>query len=504
VEEQVVVPPPEAPVRRRTGWLDGLLLLLLAFLAFAPALGNGWIWDDDDYIHQNPLLRSEAGLEQIWLEPSQSPQWYPMVFTTFWVEYQLWGDSPLGYHLVNILLHGLGAVLAWRLLRRLRVPGAWLAAALWAVHPVMVESVAWATERKNVLSGVFYLGAALAFLAWVERVREGRRGWGVLAGSVLLFAGALLAKTVTASLPAALLLVLWWRRERWWDRRILLPLLVMVAAGVAMGMFTAWQEVVKVRAVGAPWEHGFAERLLVAGRAPWFYLQKLVLPWPLVFIYERWQVDPAVWWQWLFPLATVDLVLALLLLQRRLGRGPLVAVLIFGGTLFPSLGFFDVYPHQFSWVADHFQYHASLALLALLAALLVRLPLLRDARGGEDAPPWLDGPFGLGLPRRPLVPAGILVGVLALVSAGQAATYKDWKTIWETTLERNPQAWIAANNLGFWYMDQDCRLYTSDASDEEDSVNLGGRRSIKKKKSTITLVTAECAHITIATAAETH
>ena len=205
------------PESRKTIIALALLLFVLTLLAYAPALGGGFIWDDDDYVENNPNLRTAGGLVDIWTKPRTSPQYYPMVFTTFWIEHQLWGLSATGYHVVNVLLHATAAVLLWRVLVALEIPAAWLAACLFAIHPVHAESVAWITERKNVLSGVFYFASALCYLAWAsrpsvpaERRKDKRSGetpkprWGLYVFALVLFIAALLSKTVTCSLPAAL------------------------------------------------------------------------------------------------------------------------------------------------------------------------------------------------------------------------------------------------------------------------------------------------------------
>ena len=149
-------------------WLPGLILFAITLIAYLPAWHAGFIWDDDDYVINNTTLRSLDGLRQIWFVIDALPQYYPLVHTTFWLEYHLWGLNPLGYHLVNIGLHATGAVLLWRVLKRLQLPGAWLAAAIFAIHPVEAESVAWVTERKNVLSAVCYFAAALAYLRFLQ------------------------------------------------------------------------------------------------------------------------------------------------------------------------------------------------------------------------------------------------------------------------------------------------------------------------------------------------
>jgi hypothetical protein len=238
------------------------------------------------------------------------------------------------------------------------VPGAWLAAAVFALHPVHVQSVAWITQRKNVLSGVFYLAAMAAYLRFAfpatEQAGRGRRGiW--YAAAIVLFLAALLSKTVTCTLPAVLVLVLWWRRGtlRRADVLALLPLFVL---GMVLGLLTSWVETRYAGAVGPDWSLTLVERCLVAGRALWFYAGKLVWPSPLAFIYPRWEIDAGQWWQYVYPLAAVGVLAALWLLRGRLGRGPLVAVLCFAGPLFHALGVFNVYYIRYSNVADHWQY----------------------------------------------------------------------------------------------------------------------------------------------------
>lgn len=412
----------EAGHRRDIGL--ALALLLVTFLAYLPAIQGGFIWDDDDYVRDNHTLRSLEGLGRIWFELGATRQYYPAVHTSFWLEYQLWGLNPTGYHIVNILLHTLAAALLWLVLRKLAIPGAWPAAAIFALHPVHVESVAWITERKNVLSGVFYLGAAWTYLHW-SLTGYSKRYFYTL--SLLLFVGALLAKTVTCSLPAALLLVLWWQRGRLGadDWRRLVPFF---ALGIGFGLLTLWMEKTSVGAWGQEWELSLIERFLVAGRALWFYAEKLVWPLQLSFVYPRWQLDSGAWEQYLFPLAALLVAAGLWWGRQRWGRGPLTAVLFFAGTLFPALGFFAVYPMRYSFVADHFQYLASIGLIVLTTAAAVRL---------ERA--W--NRLGKGL----LV---VLLVVLGSFTWRQAAVYLDLETLWRDTIEKNPAAWLAHNNLG--------------------------------------------------------
>lgn len=409
------------------------LLIGITLAAYVPALGAGFIWDDDDYVVDNELLRSWSGLRRIWLEPGATPQYYPLVHTTYWLEYRLWGLDPRGYHAVNILLHAAAAVLLWRVLRRLDLPGAWLAAAVFAVHPVHVESVAWITERKNVLSGVLYLGSALAYLHHVRRVERAGRA-GALRSYLLslgLFVCALLSKTVTATLPVALLLIRWWKRGRVAGRDLAAQA-PFLAVGLALSLVTIRMEKAEVGAVGEEWDLSLIERLLVAGRAIWFYAWKLLWPHPLAFIYPRWQVDGTALGQYLFPLGVAAVLAVLFWQRRRIGRGPLVACLFCIVTLLPALGFFDVYPMRYSFVADHFQYVASIGLISLAVAGTMHL-----LRRVEEA-------------RRRVAPAvaAAVILVLGTITWHQARAYQDAETLWRDTLRKNPAAWIAHNNLG--------------------------------------------------------
>lgn len=406
------------------GMLKALTILVLVVAAYCPVWHAGFIWDDDDYVTNNRTLRNAEGLKDIWFEFGATPQYYPLVHTTFWIEYRLWGLNPTGYHVINVLFHALGSLLLWRVLLRLQLPGAWLAAAIFAVHPVHVESVAWITERKNVLSGAFYFAAALVYLRFWEmndaNGSNARRKWFRYAGAMFLFLCALFSKTVTCSLPAALLLVRWWKtgRLKWRD---IYPLLPFFALGIALGLITARMEKLHVGAQGVDWAFSFWDRCLIAGRAVWFYANKLFWPDNLTFIYPRWNISTTAWWQWLFPLLALAVVAALWRLRHRMGRGPLVAVLFFGGTLLPALGFANVYPMLFSFVADHFQYLASIGLVVLSAAGLSRVK------------------WRLELP---------LLALLVLLSWRQCHIYQSLETLWSDTLDKNPSCWLAHNNYG--------------------------------------------------------
>lgn len=433
-------------------------IVAITVLAYAPALRGGFIWDDDHHVTDNQTLRSADGLKAIWLEPRALPQYYPLVHTSFWVEYHLWKLRPFGYHLTNVLLHAGSALLFWRILHRLSVPGAYVAAVVFALHPVHVESVAWITERKNVLSGFFYLGAALAYLRFAPSggsdaapaIKGPRRHrWLWYSVAYLLFLCALFGKTVTWSLPAAMLLILWWRFGRVGMRDVA-ALVPFFLTGAALGLVTAWLEVHHVHAEGPQWDLSFLEKCLLAGRAVCFYLSKLLLPTHLCFIYPRWHIDAHAWWQYLFPMVVILAILVLWFARRRTGKGPVAGLLFFVGTLFPGLGFFNVYPMRFSYVADHFQYHASLGVITLVVASLHKVlgPLptrYRMSRGRDDS---------RGRPALlPLVAWVTIALGLGVATWRQTHNYKDLETLWQATLAENSAAWLAYSNLGMVMVD---------------------------------------------------
>lgn len=418
------------------------LLIALTLVAYGPTLDAGFIWDDDDYVTENPTLRTADGLRRIWLDYGATPQYYPMVHTSYWLEYQLWGLEPAGFHAVNVLLHTVGAMLLWAVLAALGLPGAWFAAAIFALHPVHVESVAWITERKNVLSGVFYLASLHAYLRSAGLGRKAvdeHRATRLYAFSLACFAAALLSKTVTGSLPAVILLLVWWRRGRvgWSDVQPLIPYFLLATG---FGLLTARLETQHVGAVGWEWDLSFVDRVLIAGRALWFYAGKLVWPTQLSFNYPRFEIDSGDFVAWLYPAAAVAVVIVAWALRARFGRGPLVAVLIFAGSLFPALGFFDVYPMRYSFVADHFQYLASVGLIALFAAFAANAaPRKLRQQVGRLA----DGRF---VPE--VVCVGLVLALLTGMSWRQSHVYHDVETLWRDTLAKNPNSWLALGHLG--------------------------------------------------------
>jgi Flp pilus assembly protein TadD len=307
----------------------------------------------------------------------------------------------------------------------LAIPGAWFAAAIFALHPVQVESVAWISELKNTLSVVFCLSAALMYL----RLDQTRRllFYCTAFGLFLLGLGS---KTMIAPLPAALLVIFWWKGGRLSLKQDVLSLIPFFAAGIAAGLFTAWVEHNYIGADGSDFDFSIVERCLIAGRAFWFYLGKLFWPVNLIFIYPRWHVSQSIWWQYLFPVAAL-LVAVFLWLRRSKARGPLAALLLFAGMLFPALGSFNVYPFVFSFVADHFQYLASIAIFVLVAAGLALL----SSRFPQH--------------RRFLATLSLtILAILGILTYRQSQIYGSAETLYRATLQKNPECWMVHDNLG--------------------------------------------------------
>jgi len=402
------------------------LLVAATLVAYLPAIRGDFLWDDEQYVTGNAAVRAPDGLARIWLRPWSSPQYYPLTLSTFWLEWRLVGPQPLLYHLDNVLLHALDALLLCLLLRRLCVAGAWIAAGLFALHPVHVESVAWITERKNVLSLLFFL---LALAAWFRfdppegGARGSRRQWTIAFGC---FLAALFSKTTTSIFPAVALLVVWWKRGKIKVADVL-PLLPFFACSLLAGSLSGWLEKHRVGAWGPDWDRTFLERFLVAGRIAWFYLAKLVWPSSLSFQYETFHVTPPGAFDFAYPLAFAALLIALFALRNRIGRGPAAAAFLFAGAIFPASSFFDVFAMVYSFVADHFVYLASLGPLVFAGAALARAGRRHAAAATLLA----------------LVP---LAACFALTRQ-RAAVFAGLESLWRDTIAKNPDAWMARANL---------------------------------------------------------
>jgi len=431
-------------------WWPGALIVLLVFLAYFPALRGQFFWDDERNITGNVALRTLDGLRRVWFELDATQQYYPLTYTSFWLEYHLWGLNPLGYHTTDVCLHTLNAILVWLVLRNLGVRGAWLGAAFFALHPVQVESVAWITERKNILSGFFYLSSIWACLKfWPPgqatansdvtplRVSDTRHGpWKYYGLGLVLYVFALWSKTATVALPVVIWLLLWWKcvKVGW---RTICRLLPFLAVGVVMGLVTMWVEKNHVGAAGQEWDFTLLERFVLTGRMLCFYLGKLFWPYPLMFYYPRWDIHTSQLTAYLPVLATGIGLLILWRNRNGWGRPALCAMGYFIAVLFPVLGFSNVYFFHFSFVCDHFQYLACIGPLVLAAAGVTTVLDFFQRRG-----PFL----------KPLV-CGVLLAVLGALAWRQTWLYRDDITLWRDAVAKNENAWNAHIFVGNYLSD---------------------------------------------------
>ena len=415
--------PPAGLSRHDAPAVLGLALLIAA--SYFPAFSGGFVWDDVAF-SEEPIIHRWSGLWNIWFSPADirnEGHYWPVVYTTFWLEHKLWGLAPFGYHLVNVLLHLANSVLVWRLALKLAVPGAFAVAAVFAVHPLHVESVAWVIERKDLLSAVFYLGAVFAWMRFVEAPRPGR-----YCLALGLFTAGLLSKSIVVTLPAALLVWHWWKSGRLtgtdWLR--LAPFFA-VGLGITAGdlaFYTSREPL----ALG----HSAVERVLIAARALWFYAGKLLWPTDLAVIYPLWEIRAGDPLGWAYVAATTALAALLWLARHRIGRGPAAGAAFFAVTLSPVLGFVDYGYMQFSFVADRFQYLAGIGAIAVLVG--------GAARGADRLPVSLR-----------LGTKGAFIVVLALLGTltwRQSGIYRDEVTFFSHIVSLNPEARDAHLNLG--------------------------------------------------------
>lgn len=413
----------------------GLAILALTGAAYAPVLKAGFVWDDSFFVMQGPAKTQGSYLRDIWIKPGATAQCYPMSYTAFWIESHLW-SSPAGYHAVNVFFHAANAVLLALLLEEWGLSMAWLIGLCFALHPIQVESVAWVSELKNVLSTFFYLLALAAYVrheafddppAWRWNVRY--------AAAFLFYFCAVSSKTVACSLPAILLLIRWWKKGRM-DNYVAVKLLPFFAVGLGFGLLTIRMEMHAVGASGAAWEMPWSQHLLVAGRALWFYAGKLLYPYPLIFMYPRW--TPMSGLYWFYPITAALLLGFLWVMRERWGRGAFAAVAFFVLTLVPALGFFNLYPMRYSFVADHFQYVAGIGLIALFVTIAADACL--SVFGRES--PWIK------------LLLGCLVLSLFISTRRELSKFDNLEALWADTLIKNPTCAMAHNNLAGLYFER--------------------------------------------------
>ncbi len=415
--------------------LKALGIFLLTFWCYRHVLNAGFIWDDDKHVTKNGQLESVHGLSQIWFSLGAVQQYYPLTYSAFWLEHHAWGNRPRGYHFTNILFHALNAILLGFILIGLGIHWPWVCALLFAIHPMNVESVAWISELKNTLSTFFYLMAALQYLAFLspKRAQDRRIHYGL---AFAFFVAALLSKTTACSLPAVLLIILWWKRPSLQAKDVT-PLVPFFSVGILLAGVTVVVEKKILGAEGALWHHSLAEHVIIAARAVEFYAVKFIWPHPLSFIYPQWDIhasDPALY---LFPVSLAAILAMLIVFRKSIGRGALAGFSCFLVILFPALGFFNLYPMRYSYIADHFAYVALIALIGLTVEGFY----------------WIEQ-SALFPKKIWLATLSTWVILLCILAAKQTMIYLRPESLWRHTLALNPRSAMALNNLGLELMNQ--------------------------------------------------
>ncbi len=402
-----------------------ILLVALTFMAYLPALRGGFVFDDGPLIVSNRSVQADDGLYRIWFT-TEAADYYPLTESLWWSEWRMFGYQAIGYHVVNVLLHAANAVLVCLILRRLKIPGAWLTGLVFAIHPVNVATVAWISEQKNTLSMLFYAVAILLYLRFYE---DGRWWW--YGFSLLAFLLALLSKTAVVMLPIVLLGCGWWIRGQL-QRKDWLYAVPFFVFSLVLGLVTVWFQ--HHRAMQEPVSGGdnFLHRVVAAGWVPWFYLYKALLPVNLTLMYPKWQIDAS---RWISYLPGVLLIVCFLIFWRKRrtwGRPLLFGLGYFLATLFPVLGFFDQSFYVYSLVADHWMYYSIIGVIAV--GVGAGQALFRTIGGQQRR-------WGIAL----------AVGMLAALGGAtwrRSGVYAADETLWLDTVTRNPAAWAAHNNLG--------------------------------------------------------
>ena len=395
-----------------------ICIVLICLAAYIPAIRSGFVWDDYAMLTGNIVLE-KSGLYRSWFSASQNNYW-PVTWTSYWLEHKLWGLKPAGYHITNIIIHAVCAVLIWRVLIQLNIPAAFTAALIFAVHPVNVESVAWVAQRKTILAMLFFLPALFCYLRFD---RAGKKFFYIL--SVILFIAAMLSKGSVVGLPVVVLSCVWWLRGTV-SKRDIIRSMPFFAVSAVMSIVEIWFQYNRTICEDVVRSDSFLSRLAGAGWAVWFYLYKAVLPINLTFIYPRWHIDPANMMSYVPGLLLIVSVVLAWWRRNGWGRPVFFVFIYFVVMLFPVLGFFNIYFMRYSLVADHYQYVSIISVIALVTGIVYRY-------------------LGAGVLR---IAAVLVLMLLGSATWQQSSRYKNAITLWEDTLRKAPNCAMAHNNLG--------------------------------------------------------
>ncbi len=404
----------------------GVVLIIAAILLiYSPVFNAGFVWDDKA-VYDNPVMVRTDGLARIWFHPRDlipyEIHYWPVVHSTFWLEYQFHHGNAGGYHITNVILHIINCLLLWCILRKIRLPGAWFAAVIFAVHPVHVESVAWIVERKDLLSFLFYLLAFQAFLRYRRHTRKP-----ILLSALVLFLLALLSKSIAITFPLLLLFWEWTQVERplWRIPRDHIPFWILAGGYTVLDVTLARTAEVLTFGFSIP------EKIIIAGQSIWFYIRQLVFPVEILAVHPRWTIHAGEIIPYIFPVSAIGVLIVLAMLRHRAGKWPIFIAAMYCLTLLPVLGMVTFGFMRYSFVADRFQYLASAFPIAGITALITtavrhKSPAIRRVISFT---------------------AAIIVIFLCVGSFQHAGHYRDKLTLFQHTLTKNPDAYIAHYNV---------------------------------------------------------
>lgn len=413
------------------------IIIIISIMVYGFFLNNGFIWDDDLYVYNNPFVKSMDGLKTIWFSRETS-QYYPLTYTSFWIEHKFWVLNPFGYHVVNLILHICNSLMIFLILRNLYKRAAFPVALIFAVHPIQVETVAWISERKNLLGFIFFLAALLVYLKF-----DGTKKTRYYLMAIGFFVCALLSKSVSVCFVCVPILYKWYKdgKVTWREVKISIPFVII---GLTAAINTIYIEANLAGAKGDAWDLTILEKFVLSGRILLFYIYKLCVPFEFMSFYPRWNVDTSVWWQWTFSIVSLFLLFSLVCYRNKIGRGPATLFIFYIISIFPALGFVNVYPMLFSFVADHFSYFSAPAILLLICATVI---LVLDKVDKKVPLLWTNIV-------KILKWSVLSIVIIFLCSKSMALnhSYKNLFTFWEEVIRKNPKAWIGHHNLAVLYM----------------------------------------------------
>jgi len=410
--------------------LRALVIAAVGVWIYWPSLQGGWLWDDVYLITDNQTIHSATGLGKVWCTLDGLGSYYPLTASVIWMQWHLWDKSVLGYHLTNVLLHVISSLLVWRLLSKFGLRLAWLGGLIFALHPLMVESVAWIAELKNTLSLPPLL---LAMCVWIDYQEQGKRRDYLLALGLFLL--AMLGKMSVVFFPVVTLLYAWWKRDRlgWKDFQATIPFFVCaLILGLIMMGTGGWDRRFHPNSPDALAMAGFFPRAALVGLETAFYFSKVFLPIDLLPVYPKWAVDPSSPVEYLPWLVLVGVGWYLWTKRQGWGRHALLGLGFFLINLAPCPGFIPGPDMGYAWVMDHFLYVPIIGLIGLVVAGMGQV---------EELLPATMRPVAIGI-------MTVVLALLAWESHGYAGKFIDSETLWTYTLQRNPAAWPGYNNIG--------------------------------------------------------